>query len=321
MKHGRVVRGLVVLTMLTALVGACGDDDDAATTIEEDGGDDGGTAADALEITGVDYAYSSAPESLTAGLVELTFNNDGTVPHEAAFIEIGDTPLEQFITDFGPVLEGGPIPAYAEQISAPAEIEAGESLDMTFTIPEGTYAMICTLDGDKDAPPPAEGEEPAAGAPHFTIGMAQVMEVGPAGDETELPDADGSITSSDYTFEADVEAGDTTINFVNDGPNEIHFAAIQMFPEGVDAAAAEAAFDALINGDPAAPPSEAAGPALGAEDVGFSGVFSTGNGAQFTLPGGFQSGRTYLAACFISDRAGGPPHAIGQKMYKAWTVE
>jgi hypothetical protein len=50
-------------------------------------------------------------------------------------------------------------------------------------------------------------------------------------------------------------------------------------------------------------------------------VFSSGLGNQFTVPGGFESGRTYVLACFISDRAGGPPHAIAHDMYKVFTVE
>jgi hypothetical protein len=35
----------------------------------------------------------------------------------------------------------------------------------------------------------------------------------------------------------------------------------------------------------------------------------------------FEAGRTYLLACFVSDKAGGPPHAIGpHKMYEAFQV-
>ena len=58
------------------------------------------------------------------------------------------------------------------------------------------------------------------------------------------------------------------------------------------------------------------------EDVGFSGIFSDALGGQFQLlQGEFESGRTYLFSCFISDRAGGPPHAIAYDMYEAVTIE
>jgi hypothetical protein len=41
-------------------------------------------------------------------------------------------------------------------------------------------------------------------------------------------------------------------------------------------------------------------------------------GQTFTTT--FKAGRTYLAACFIQDKAGGPPHAIAHHMYKAFKV-
>ena len=299
------------------MVVACGDDDDEGTTDTTAAADEG----QAIEITAVDYAYETAPEEFDAGLVTLAFDNQGTVDHEAAFVEIGDTPLDEFLEAFAPVLEGGPFPEYSENVSAPLEIPGGESAEVSFLIEEGTYAMFCTLDGDADAPEPAEGEEGepgAPGAPHFNLGMAQTVTVGPATGATELPEADGAITAQDYTFEPDVEAGDTTINFVNDGPDEVHFASVSVFPEGTDAAGAEAAFAALLASEEGSPP-PAGTPEP--EDIGFSGVFSAGLGSQFTVPGGFESGRTYLLACFISDRAGGPPHAIGNQMYKAFTVE
>lgn len=359
----KFIRSVAVLSALALLAGACGDDDDdagddatATTTTESEGG------AQAVTITAVDYAFSEVPEDLTAGVVELMFQNEGEVAHEAAFVEIGDTPLEQFLEDFPPVLEGGPFPEYAEALAVPVETEGGESEEVTFTISEGTYALFCALDGDADAAaegedgttttaedgttttagggeeeavdddpqgPSSEGEgeategegpdEAPSGPPHYELGMAQVIEVG-AGDEgATLPEADGSITAFDYSFEADIDAGDTEINFVNDGPEQVHFASVQKFPEGTDAAAAEEAFAQLVEAGEDAPPPE--GVPL-PEDVGFSGIFSTGLGATFELEDGaaFEPG-TYLLACFIQDREGGPPHAIGNQMYTAFTVE
>jgi len=311
--HGRAIRGLAALALLTTMVVACGDDDDATAPTE-----DGGGEGQAIEITAVDYAFEDAPDEIAAGVVELSVDNQGKVDHEAAFVEIGDTSLEQFLEDFPPVLEGGPFPEYAEHLAAPLEVPGGESAEVTFTLAEGTYALFCTLTGDADAPPPAEGEEGEEGAPHFTQGMAQTITVGPAGEVTDLPEADGSITAKDYTFEPDVEAGDTTINFVNDGPAQVHFAEVSVFPEGTDVATAEESFAALLASEEGAPPPEGA---VLPEDFASSGIFSAGLGSQFTVPGGFESGRTYMLSCFIQDRAGGPPHAIGNQMYKAFTVE
>lgn len=311
MTYGRAVRCLASVALLATMIAGCGDDDD----------DNGGGSADggeSISVTAVDYAFEGAPEELSAGRVNLSFDNQGKVDHELALVEIGDTSLEQFLEDFPPVLEGGPFPEYAGHVAVPVDIPGGESAEVTFLVEEGTYALFCALDGDADADPPAEGEEPIPGEPHYALGMAQSLTVTAADDAASLPDADGTITATDYTFDPDVEAGDTTINFLNDGPDEVHFAGLSVFPEGVDVDAATAAFEALLSADEGAPPPEGTPEP---EDAGFSGIYSSGLGGQFTVPGGFQSGRTYMVVCFIQDRAGGPPHAIGQKMFKAFTVE
>lgn len=319
MRRG-IGRGLAALSVLALMAAGCGsddDDDDTTDTTEADAGGGGGEdSGQAVEIGAIDYGFEGVPDDLKAGVVDLTFKNTGKVDHEIAFSEAGDTSLEQFLEDFPPVLEGGPFPDYAEHIAVPTEAGAGETSEVTFTLAEGTYVMFCTFTGDGDAPAPAEGEEPADGEPHYARGMAQLVTVG-AGEAGELPEADGTITAKDYSFEPDVEAGDTTINFVNDGPKEVHFAGVQVFPEGTDAAAAEAAFAAMVASEDGEPPAGTPEP----EDVAFSGIFSAGLGSQFTVEGGFEAGRTYAVFCFIQDRAGGPPHAIGQKMYKIFTVE
>lgn len=332
----RVVRGLVALTVLTSFVAACGDDDDDdATPVEET--DDGGAAeeveAQQISVTGIDYAFSEAPTELDAGLVELTFANEGEVEHEAAFIEIGDTPLEEFLPKFDPVFVGeggGPIPAEAENVAAPVEVGPGESATVTFALADGTYALICTFDGDAEEQA-AEGEgdltdgeeEPVTSERlHYNRGMARVVTVNP-GAAVELPEADGTITASDYTFDADVEAGDKVINFENAGPSEIHFTGISSF-DGTDAAAVEEAFVASLTSETGEPPEGA--PEPDEEDFAFSGVFSSGLGSHIELEEGFESGKTYLLVCFLTDRAGGPPHALpeemgGHGMYKVITVE
>lgn len=299
--------------MVTVLLAGCGDDSDSSTDTTAAPQD---STPATLDVTTVDYAFEHAPTTIAAGAVELKLTNDGKVPHEVALIEIGDTPLDAFIPTFAPVLEGGPFPDEAQNVAAPLEVEPGDVGSATFTVAPGTYAMLCTLTGDADAPPPAEGEDPAEGAAHMTKGMAQVITVTDEGNALELPAADGTMTAKDYSFDPQVKAGDTKINFVNNGPDEVHFASISEFPEGTDAAAGEAAFKTALESD-GPPPAGALSP----EDVAFSGVFSSGLGSQFTVPGGFKSGRTYVVACFISDRAGGPPHAIANQMYKVFTVE
>ena len=295
-----VVLGALVSAVL--LIGACGGDT--------------GDEPFALGIQTIDYAFQNVPGEIPAGLVEITLDNLGAVSHEFALVEIGDAGLDQFMTDFPAVLEGGPFPDYADAVMVPIEVVGGESGTSTFTVSEGSYVLFCALAGDASVTP-AEGEEEGTGAPHLTLGMAQTIVVGPGKADAALPEADGTVTASDYAFAADVSAGDTVINFINKGPDQVHFAAVSVFPEGTTAEDGEAAFAALLAAPPDAPPPEGA-PLP--EDAAFSGIASDGLGIQFEMPGGFESGRTYIFACFISDRAGGPPHAIAYQMYEVITV-
>jgi hypothetical protein len=139
-----------------------------------------------------------------------------------------------------------------------------------------------------------------------------------AGGETEpvLPEADGTITARDYAFDLDLQAGDRTINFVNEGPDQMHYSTIGVYPKGIEAAEAEAAFKAVLQ--PGRPPEGL--PSVRA--LGFSGIFSEGLGGRFELDTGtFRSGRTYLFACYATDRDSGRTHARAYNMYSIVTIE
>ena len=48
---------------------------------------------------------------------------------------------------------------------------------------------------------------------------------------------------------------------------------------------------------------------------------SPGPEINFTMEEPFETGRVYVALCFVSDRAGGPPHAIAHDMVKVFTAK
>jgi|GEM_PF-2262815 len=158
-KHYRRFFG--ALLPLVLLLAACGGDDDdtgttaaAATTTEATA-----AAPFAFSVETIDYAFQNAPQEIPAGVIEVTVDNTGAVAHEFGLVEIGDATVEQFVTDFPPVLEGGPFPAYAGAAMGPIEVEAGGSGTATFTVTEpGNYVVFCALTGDA-AGTPAEGEE------------------------------------------------------------------------------------------------------------------------------------------------------------------
>jgi plastocyanin len=316
------MRGFLAVTLLAAVAAGCGDDSDDTSTKATDGGPQ--ATAQEIDVTAVDYAYSKAPTELDAGLVTVRFHNEGKVEHEAALIEIGSTPLDQFLPTFvAPVAEGGPWPEEAKDVAAPIEVAAGKSETATFTIAEGTYALLCTLTGDASNPDAEESEETDPATIHFNKGMAQVVTVG-AGDAGDLPEADGTITAHDYTFDVDVDADTTTVNFVNTGQeDQVHLGALVEYPEGTSEADALSSFTAFVSSQGGPPPEGTIEPTD--DDFGFTGVYSKGLGGHLTISKRFKPGFTYVIACFIGDRAGGPPHALpteagGHGMVKAFTV-
>jgi hypothetical protein len=86
------------------------------------------------------------------------------------------------------------------------------------------------------------------------------------------------------------------------------------YPEGTTVAKAEADLPKVLAAQ-GPPPAGVVSP----EPFTDSGVASPGFGNTFNA--NFESGRVYVALCFVSDKKGGPPHAIANQMFKVFTVE
>lgn len=302
------VRFLMVGAFVVLVMSACTDDGTPTTY----GGDRSEPRSDPQEVTivAVDYGYTEAPVELEAGVIDLRFENQGTVSHEATLSGIGDTPIDRFLEDLGgrTGLEGLPFPNYLDQVAVPpfVSVEGGETGEATFTLTEGRYALWCSI---TDV---ARGDEKA---PHYELGMIRELTVSRGDAEPQLPQADGTITATDYAFDLDLEAGDRSVTFINEGPDQVHLTTVEVYPEGIDAAAAKDAFETQL--EPGPLPEGVPSP----KGLGFSGIFSDGLGSRFELDGEFESGRTYLFVCLVPDREGGEPHAIAYDMYAVVTIE
>jgi hypothetical protein len=273
-----------------------------------------GTEQTRLSVTATDYGFTGVGGSISGGQVEVAFSNEGKANHELAFVDIGNTPFDTFKKEFPAVLQGKPFPSWLKRITGAGEFEPEQTATTTITLPKGKWLMMCALD---DAP----GEGEATTKPHYELGMYQTVDVAGPEDADELPETEGgTFHAKEYTFEAPsgLSAGEKEYAFVNDGPNEVHFMTMAAFPKGTTAAQAESAFGKLVTLPENAPP-PAGVPVPDFENTIDTFVFSAGMGQTFTA--NFKAGVTYVAACFIQDRAGGPPHAIGKRMYKAWTVK
>lgn len=275
------------------------------------------TGRESITVTGREYSFE-LPETVPGGFVDVEFNNEGRLVHEAAFIKVDpEMPQDQFIRDLKTASgeEGGPIAAYLKPYAAGFFTQAGDSETIAQSLPGGTYFVVCTLT-DLDSVEEGEGAGQEEGPPlpqHFEQGMIKRVTVdGPA--QVDLPDADKVIAATEYTFDVTgLEAGRNEMLFRNDGPAEIHMAAVLEFGEGVDEAAAGRAIEAFNQAEGGPPPEGTPEP----RDVAFAGVYDVGGGQLVSFEA--RSGRVYAFLCFIQDRAGGPPH-VAKGMSRLVTV-
>lgn len=318
---------MAAVAAMSLIVAACttGSDDRAGEESPGEGADPAIAGTRQVTIIADEYQFTNAPSELEAGVIDLVFENIGTVEHEIALVEIGETEIEQVGADLAVTLEGGPFPSYLQNLAIPLVADGGETLRTTTLVAEGNYALICTLTG---SPPETAstgtlldgvGSE-EVGQPHYMLGMVQALTVVGGDESLALPETGSTITARDYTFDVDVSAGRQTVAFANEGPDQVHHGVIFAFKEGVDEAAAEGILDVFLSSaesEETPPPPELDLEAT--EEFGDFGIFSTGLGATYEVE--FESGRTYAVVCFIQDRSGGPPHALSNDMQEVFTVQ
>jgi hypothetical protein len=360
----RFRRCLAVLALLVAPLAACGDDDDAAVT--DDGADitdpvtDDEDDADEDEIpshtiTATDYEFD-VPEELTGGVVELTLENEGDEVHEAFMVTLPeDMEVEELIEEMGGIIEGGPIPDYFEVATGIAEVEPGESVTSTISLPEGRYGLICTIQEGTTSLDDEEGEESEEGQAPTPEGVTR-----PEGDQvegtTETAAEDGTQPEDAGEPEGEEEQPPMHAELGMHAVVEVTDANDLELPEldgQVTITDYDFEFPELEGGDhelmavnegeefhhvvllewPEEVESEEqaeemlqmlleAGegpPPEGAVEPDFLGgttVFSPGAGGSFEVS--LEEDRFFTALCFIHDREGGPPHVFAHEMYRTF---
>ncbi|MDT0276961.1 hypothetical protein [Blastococcus goldschmidtiae] len=116
-----------------------------------------------IEATGVDYEYEGLPDTVPAGTVAVTFNNEGEEVHEIGLVRINEG-VTQSIEELLALPEEEAM-SMATFVGV-AFADPGQS-DTTFMEMEpGRYAAVCFVpEGTTHIDMPGEG------APHFTLGM------------------------------------------------------------------------------------------------------------------------------------------------------
>jgi hypothetical protein len=249
-------------------------------------GDDGGEPTDlAVTITeSGDRVNIGIPASIDGGVVNLTLTNSGQGLHSLQFIKIeGDHATEEWVAFLESEEEGGPIPDWVSEGGGVGTVAPGQTGKASFELSEGRHFVW-------------DDESDSNDVSNITKGGITEVTVSDEGGG-ELPDAVGSVTAEDYKFTVDgLKAGATTVRFENDGEELHHWYA---FPMNQGATIEQVGEFLSSEGEPTGPP-----------PVDFEGGVGTAvidSGRTVVADMQLRAGN-YAVMCFITDRAGGPPH-------------
>lgn len=220
----------------------------------------------------------SGPESAEAGEAEITFENEGKGDGELQLIRVeGDRSAEEAIEGLEAAMNGKPFPEWFFAGGGVGTTAGGESQTVTQVLEPGIYYAFNT-----------EGDLPAAN---------EVPAVEVSGEPSdEAVEADETVEAFEYGFEADrLPAGEVEVAFDNTGAQPHHLLAAPLTGEST-ADDVEKAFE-----------SEKGQPPFDEEGFQSTAVIEGGEAQLVTLD--LEPGR-YVLFCFISDREGGPPHAL-----------
>jgi hypothetical protein len=231
----------------------------------------------------------SSPSAVGAGLVSMHLRNTGTSLHQAQLLRVvGEHSRDEVLE----VLRArdqraAPIPSWIRD-GGGAAVPAGERVTVKQRLRDGDWYLVDTQrpDGPDDA------------APFYERGGLVAFTVTSGGSDADLPAADATITAREYEFRArGLQPGSQTVRFQNRGRQLHHLVAVPL-RAGRTFDEAKAYFSTPTpNTNVPAPVDLASGVTLSMIDRGVSLV------TEVTLPRG-----TYVLACFVTDRSGGPPH-------------
>lgn len=274
--------GVALVALTAALtIAACGDDVSGASPKPE---------KLAIEVSeqGRGKFRLSAPKSVQAGLVEISLRAPaGEATHDAQLVRVeGDHTRDEVVAAVSTF--GAPIPRWLIPAGGVGQTGGGGVGTTVQRLEPGEYFIL-----DTDEP---EGDNVKSYAETGATAALEVTgEAGPA----EPPETDANITAKDYTFAVSgLKAGKNEIDFENDGKQPHHLIA---FPYRKGATLDEAKRFLTEEGEGSGPP-----------PLDFAGTTRTATldrGDTQIVKLDLKRGK-YALACFISDRDGGPPHAV-----------
>jgi hypothetical protein len=220
------------------------------------------------------------PSSAETGLAEITLRNEGKGESDLQLIRVeGDHSAEEVVEGLEAAMEGKPFPDWFFAGGGIGTIKGGASQTVTQVLKPGTYYAFDT-EGTQGPPEPKS---------------VPALEV--TGDESsDEVEGDATVSAVEYAFEAEeLPSGSVEIDFENDGAQPHHLIASPLIGNAT-AEDVETFFK-----------SEKGKPPLSEKGGTSTAVIEGGEGQAVALD--LKPGR-YAFYCFISDRQGGPPHAL-----------
>ncbi len=222
----------------------------------------------------------SGPQSADTGLAEITLENEGKGDGDLQLIRAeGDRSAEEVVEALGGAMRGKAFPEWFFAGGGIGTTGPGESQTVTQVLEPGTYYAFNT-EGSQGPPDPDS---------------VPALEV--SGDTSdEAVEGDATVSAFEYGFEAEeLPSGETEIAFENAGAQPHHLLASPLVGDST-AEDVERFFKTEKGKQP-----------ISEKGSQSTAVIEGGEGQLVTID--LQPGR-YALYCFISDRQGGPPHAL-----------
>lgn len=225
-------------------------------------------------------AKTSGPSSAETGLAEITLKNDRKGEGDLQLIRVeGDHSAEEVTKGLEAAMQGKPFPDWFFAGGGIGTTAGGKSQTVTQVLEPGTYYAFNT-EGSQSRSDPAS--------------VPAMKVTGEASDETL--EAGETVDAFEYGFKAEqLTSGKTEVAFENTGTQPHHLLAAPLTGEST-AEDVEQAFK-----------SEKGKPPFDEKNFQSTAVLEGGEGQLVTLD--LKPGR-YVFFCFITDRQGGPPHAL-----------
>jgi hypothetical protein len=220
------------------------------------------------------------PASAETGLAEITFSNEGKGEADLQLIRVeGGHSAEETVEGLEKAMKGQPFPDWFFAGGGVGTIRAGDSQTVTQVLKPGTYYAFNT-EGSQGPPDPK------------TVPATKVT----GDDSSDEVEGEAVVSAIEYGFEADeVPSGDVEIDFENSGAQPHHLIASPLVG---DSTAEDV--EKFFKTNKGKPP-------LSEKGTSATAVLEGGEGQAVTLD--LKPGR-YAFYCFISNRQGGPPHAL-----------